>query len=164
MRNTAADIMTREFFSVGPDTPLAEVEWGLSRRRISGAPVVKNGKLVGVISRADIVRHLGFGHVLSDMAADYYRQLEGFLEGARSERDIEKVTDEGLGRQLRNLRARDAMSDTPVTVDPGTLVEQVARTMLERRVHRVIVVEGERPVGLIASLDLLTILADRADD
>jgi CBS domain-containing protein len=39
-------------------------------------------------------------------------------------------------------------------------VEEVARTMLEARVHRVIVVDDGRPVGLIASLDLLTLLAD----
>ena len=163
MSLTAADIMTRDFFAVAPDTPLVEVEWALSRRRISGAPVVRGDKLVGVISRADIVRHIGFGHVLSEMAVDYYRQLEGLLEGARAEGDIERVADEGLGRQLKNLRARDAMSENPVTVPPDLPVEAVARTMLERRVHRVVVVEGERPVGLIASLDLLTLLAERSE-
>lgn len=163
MSRTAADIMTRDFYSVAPDTPLVEVEWGLSRRRVSGAPVVQGDKLVGVISRADIVRHLGFGHVLSEMAVDYYRQLEGLLEGTHVDGDVEKVTDEGLGRQLRSMLARDAMSDDPVTVTPDTSVERVAQTMLERRVHRVVVVEGQRPVGLIASLDLLTLLADSRD-
>lgn len=163
MSQTAADVMTRDFFAVAPDTPLVEVEWALSRRRISGAPVVNDGKLVGVISRADIVRHVGFGHVLSEMAVDYYRQLEGLFDGARAEPEIERVADEGLGRQLKSLRARDAMSEDPVTVSPDTTVEAVAREMLDRRVHRVIVVEGQRPVGLIASLDLLTLLADRSE-
>jgi CBS domain-containing protein len=160
MSQIASAIMKRDLFTVDPDTPLAEVEWALSRRRISGAPVVKEGKLVGVISRADIVRHLGFGHVLSDMAIDYYRQLEGRLDGTRDDSEIEKVANESLGRQLRNLRARDAMSEAPVTVGPQMSVEEVARTMLEARVHRVIVVDDGRPVGLIASLDLLTLLAD----
>jgi CBS domain-containing protein len=95
------------------------------------------------------------------MAVDYYRHLEGLVEGARGSADVDKLTDEGLGRQLRSLRARDAMSDDPVTVSEDTAIEDLARAMLDARVHRVIVVDGRRPVGLVASLDLLTVLADR---
>jgi len=51
-----ADVMTSEVIAVAEDTPLAEVVALLERRRIKRVPVLDAGRLVGLISRADIVR------------------------------------------------------------------------------------------------------------
>ncbi len=50
------DVMTREVIAVGEETPLGEVVALLERKRIKRVPVVRAGKLVGLISRGDIVR------------------------------------------------------------------------------------------------------------
>ncbi|HIE09604.1 MAG TPA: CBS domain-containing protein, partial [Armatimonadetes bacterium] len=50
------DIMTREVVSVCEDTPVEEIARILTERGIKRVPVLREGKLVGIVSRADIVR------------------------------------------------------------------------------------------------------------
>jgi len=154
-----ADIMSTDLYAVSPELPLSELEWELSRRRISGAPVIEDGKLVGMISRADIVRRLGFSHAMSQMALDYYRTLEG-TEQEREQQDYEKLRDQTLGSQLRTLHVRDAMTSNPVTISPQATPRAAAQLMLNHRVHRVVVVVDQQPVGLVTSFDLVRLIAE----
>ena len=55
---TAKDVMTRPAVVIEESTDLTEVARLLEMRRIKRVPVVRDGKLVGVVSRADIVRGL----------------------------------------------------------------------------------------------------------
>jgi CBS domain-containing protein len=59
-----SDVMTKQVVSVAEDTPLAAIADIMERHRIKRVPVVRNGKLVGIVSRADLVRSL-----LADRAA-----------------------------------------------------------------------------------------------
>jgi CBS domain-containing protein len=52
----AANIMSRPAFSVTEDATLDEIANLLEKRRIKRLPVVRDGKLVGIITRGDIVR------------------------------------------------------------------------------------------------------------
>ena len=53
---TVRDIMTTEVFTVSPGLSLVDLELELGAQRVSGAPVVEHGKLVGIVSRSDIDR------------------------------------------------------------------------------------------------------------
>jgi CBS domain-containing protein len=53
-----SDVMTRDVITVTPDTALAEVANVLEKDRIKRVPVVQDGKLIGILSRADLVRTL----------------------------------------------------------------------------------------------------------
>jgi len=53
---TAGDVMTREVVSVDEMTPLADIAMLLERKRIKRVPVLREGKLVGIVSRANLVR------------------------------------------------------------------------------------------------------------
>lgn len=53
---TAADVMTRDVISVGRDTPLGEIADLMETHRIKRVPVVHEGKLVGILSRANLLR------------------------------------------------------------------------------------------------------------
>lgn len=55
---TAKDVMTHPAIVVQEDTDLAEIASLLESRRIKRVPVVRDGKLIGVVSRSDIVRGL----------------------------------------------------------------------------------------------------------
>jgi predicted transcriptional regulator len=55
---TIGDIMTRSVISVTPETELEEVSRILVHERIKGVLVVEQGKLVGVVSRADLVKEV----------------------------------------------------------------------------------------------------------
>jgi len=52
----AADVMTSPVITVGPDTALATVAFLLEKHRIKRVPVVKDGKIVGIVSRANLVQ------------------------------------------------------------------------------------------------------------
>jgi CBS domain-containing protein len=53
------DIMTRDVVTVTEDTDLADVAALLEAKRIKRVPVVREGKIAGIISRANIVRAVG---------------------------------------------------------------------------------------------------------
>jgi CBS domain-containing protein len=54
----AEDIMTRQVVTVDPDADLAFVADLLDRRKLKRVPVVKDGRVVGIITRGDMVRAL----------------------------------------------------------------------------------------------------------
>jgi CBS domain-containing protein len=60
MLMTAKDIMTLDVIAVGPTMTVRQLAATLIKNQISGAPVVgKNGKIIGVVSEADIVAKKG---------------------------------------------------------------------------------------------------------
>ena len=55
---TARDVMTREPITVTEDTPLEEIAMLLEQKAIKRVPVLRDGKLVGIVSRADLLHGL----------------------------------------------------------------------------------------------------------
>ncbi len=69
--------------------------------------------------------------------------------------------------RLENLTVKDAMHDQIVTCRIDTPVSAVAADMVRHHIHRVIVVDGDHPVGVVSSLDIVRLVAatpDGADD
>jgi CBS domain-containing protein len=56
--SSVRDAMTRQVLCVAPDQPLAEVAALMSQRDINQVPVLSSGRLVGFLTRGDIVRKL----------------------------------------------------------------------------------------------------------
>ena len=54
----AADVMTRQVIAVTADTPLTRIVSLLEKHRIKRVPVVDNGKVIGIVSRANLVQAL----------------------------------------------------------------------------------------------------------
>lgn len=57
-RRTVRDVMTRQVLCVSPEQPLAEVASVMSNKDVERVPVVRDGRLVGFLTRGDIVRKL----------------------------------------------------------------------------------------------------------
>src|SRR5262252_3191576 len=53
-----ADVMSRDVITAKPDTPLGDIAAMLERNRIKRVPIVEGGKLVGLVSRANILQAL----------------------------------------------------------------------------------------------------------
>jgi CBS domain-containing protein len=66
----AWDVMTRSVISVTPDTPLPEIARLLEARRIKRVPVLRDGELVGIVSRADLLRGFALQPSLDASADD----------------------------------------------------------------------------------------------
>jgi CBS domain-containing protein len=58
VRKTVRDAMTRQVLCVAAEQPLAEVAALMSNKDVDRVPVVREGRLVGFLTRGDIVRKL----------------------------------------------------------------------------------------------------------
>jgi hypothetical protein len=67
-----AELMSQHIVSASEDTPLAEIAALLERNRIKRVPIIKDGKLVGIVSRANIIQALAS----SKRAPDAEQQAE----------------------------------------------------------------------------------------
>jgi CBS domain-containing protein len=152
---TAADIMTRSLVLARPEQDLLEIEGLLFERRISGLPVVDEGRLVGVVSASDVSRVQVLMNSLDGQvndSLDWPQQADGFAHAQPPQFS-------GFRQMITRLKVQDAMRDHVVVCAPNAPLAEVAQVMLAERIHRIIVVEGERPVGIISSLDLVKVLA-----
>ena len=57
-RRTVRDVMTRQVLCVAPEQPLADVAALMTNKDVERVPVVRGGRLVGFLTRGDIVRKL----------------------------------------------------------------------------------------------------------
>ncbi len=62
---TASDIMSAPLVTVSEDTPVDEVAWLLAIHHIKRVPVVRDGHLVGIVSRADLLRVVAAGQAIA---------------------------------------------------------------------------------------------------
>jgi len=112
------DLMTRDVATAAEDTPLDAVVALMEERRVKRLPVVRDGRLVGILSRADLVRALG-------------RTLATEAMGGTADDLIRERLQSGLGSQ-RWFPAGDvsyAVKDGVVTLD-GVFSDESARAAL----------------------------------
>ena len=65
-----------------------------------------------------------------------------------------------MGRRLDSLHVADVMSEAPITVQEATPIADVARALVDRKIHRVPVVESGALVGIVTTTDIVRALAD----
>ncbi len=149
MQLKARDIMRESVISLQADMTLTEAWNLLANNQISGAPVVSDaGMLVGVLSQTDLVRE-AFEREMSDFPVDSFYVGMPFI-------DPEYYGE--LSEKLDELTVEDAMSAQVITVESDDDISTIAVRMRTNHVHRVIVTEGGRLVGIVSALDLLRIL------
>lgn len=63
----AQDVMTKNVATIGPDTSMTEMIKIMEDFHIIRLPVVKDGKLIGIVSRIDIIRNMVEPNFMSNM-------------------------------------------------------------------------------------------------
>ena len=79
-----ADVMTRDVVSAGEDASLADIATLLERHGIKRVPIVRDGKVIGIVSRANLLRALASAPVHQAVAADDATLRERVVEQIRS--------------------------------------------------------------------------------
>lgn len=136
--------------TVRDDATLSELVATLTAHMITGAPVVnENGKLVGVVSTTDIALRSTkrTSNIRRDRPPDFY-----LIEDEFSSFSIE----EDAGQFVR-----DIMTPVIFSVSQNARFVEMADTMVGGRVHRLLVTDGDRMVGIVTTLDLLRGLRDQ---
>lgn len=146
----ARDVMTTEVVRVPADLTVGELADVFMENEISGAPVVdEEGSLVGVVSVFDIARQRS-GE--SGISADQGNP-EFYVRGWEEHYTVEEFRK--LRVQEGNLTVREVMTPAIFTVGEDDPIADVARTLVDGHIHRVLVVRGNEVAGIISSLDLL---------
>jgi CBS domain-containing protein len=53
-----AEIMSTDVITVGPEETLTEAAWTMRKHRVGSLPVMEHGRVVGIITEADVLRHI----------------------------------------------------------------------------------------------------------
>jgi len=157
MNLTARDIMRTSVHVVDPDLPLRDLDREFIDKKVSGFPVVLRDKLVGIVSRSDIVRQLYVEQSLAEMVSDYYREGQGFPDEPGL---TARVVADQVGERFEQLRVKDVMIRELLTVSPQQSLRSVAQMLFGHHIHRVLVTEDERLVGIITAMDLVRLIAE----
>ncbi len=142
------DLMTVDVITFTPDTEISKAAKVLLENRINGAPVVdENQRLLGILCQSDLIAQQKRFPVPT-----LFTILDGYIP-LSSTRQIEREV-----RKIAALTVSEAMTPDPVTVDPDTDLEKVAGLMVDKNLHTLPVVEGDRLVGIIGKEDVLKTL------
>ena len=156
MTKTVADVMTRDLFTVTPETPLQEAIQLLAKNRISGLPVVTEaGELKGVLSESDLM-----WQVTGAPLPAYIMLLDSviYLENpAKYNEEVHKA----LGQTVSEVMGHEK----PITTKPEASLRDAAQLMHKKRVTRLPVVdESGALVGILTQGDIVRALAETYPD
>ncbi|MER6126890.1 CBS domain-containing protein [Streptomyces sp. NPDC001795] len=144
--NKVGSVMTTDVVRAGYGTPFKEVARLLADHRISGLPVVdEDDRVIGVVSETDLMARQA-------ETPEPYEPKRRFR--------ITALTRSGR-RQAVKAHARTAgqlMTEPPVTTHAEDSIVEAARTMAQRHVERLPVLDEEdRLVGIVTRRDLLQV-------
>ncbi len=147
----ARDVMCSPVLSVGEDCTLEQAATTMLEKRIGCLPVVDSaGNLAGIVTESD------FAAKAKGVPFSLYKFPQLFGEWM-PEQGVEEMY-----QWARTKPVKESMSRSVVTVPADAELETVIRTMLKCGFHRLPVVDGNKPVGVIARHDLLRLMLERA--
>lgn len=157
MPTQICDLMTQEVVSIDPELNLKELDRVLLSYGVSGAPVVEDGLLVGVVSRADVVRFLYAEQAEAAKVSGFYTSPFPIPIPALEHiaRDTRRIADHLTRKTVREIMSTDVRS-----VSPRDDVRDVAALMASEGFHRVPVLDQGKLVGIVTSMDLVRRLAE----
>jgi len=156
MKATAADIMTTDFSTLLPETPVIDAirmfqeSFSKQGRRLFGMIVSDEDQhLVGMLSMYDILLYLRPKHI--------------HVWGSMEDLEIAGVID-AAGSRIKSILVGDIMTPDVVTVGPNANLMMVLDTMIKKHVRRLPVVEEQRVIGIVYISDLFSQLLERISD
>ena len=126
--------MSRPVISVTPEMPINDVLAMFRKEHIRRAPVIKDSKLVGIVSERDLLN--------------------------ASPSSVTTLSVWELNYLISKVTVKNVMAKKVVTVEQDTPIEEAARIMADKKIGGVPVVSGTNVVGIITETDLFKILLE----
>jgi acetoin utilization protein AcuB len=126
--------MTRNPITVGPDTPVNEALNLIRREKVRRLPVLRNGKLVGIVSEKDLL-------YASPSPATSLSVWE-------------------IHYLLSKITVENVMRRQVLTVSEDECLENAARIMADNKVGSLPVMRGDLLVGIITETDLFKVFVE----
>jgi acetoin utilization protein AcuB len=126
--------MSRPVISVTPETPVNECLAMFREEHIRRAPVMKDGKLLGIVSERDLLN--------------------------ASPSPVTTLSIWEMNYLISKVTVDQVMSKKVITVDQDTPIEEAARIMADKKIGGVPVVSAGKVVGIITETDLFKIFLE----
>ncbi len=126
--------MSRPVIALPPDMPVHDARNLFRQEQIRRAPVVKKGKLIGIVSRQDLI------DASPTKATSLSRWEINYL--------------------LSKLTVSEIMTKTVTTIDEDTPIEQAARIMADEKIGGLPVLRDGKVAGMITETDLFKVFLE----
>lgn len=126
--------MSHPVITIPPNTPITKAHELMNRENINQCPVVKNGKLVGLVTEKDILK--AYPSSATTLAVWEITSL------------------------LEKIKVEDVMIKEFQTVQEDTPIEVAARVLVDHEISALPVMRGKELVGIITEADLFKIMLE----
>ena len=133
INSAVSEIMTRDVFTIEMEGALSEAQRSMTDHQLRHLPVVKDRKLVGILSLTDIQR-LSFSDTFGEGELDADDAIYGMLNIAQ------------------------VMRKGPNTVKMTQSIREVAEILTKEEYHALPVMSGEDLVGIVTTTDIIKLL------
>jgi len=141
-----AEISHEEWPTLGPDETVESAIKLFAESGISGAPVVENGRLVGIVTEGDLIFRD------ADIKAPGFLDILGGLIPLGSWDEYRKEALKSAGVTVDEVMTREL-----ITISPDASLAEASTIMADKRVKILPVAEGDALRGIITRMDILTL-------
>lgn len=173
------DVMEREMVTVAPELSLRDLVGVLTEHEVTGAPVVAQGRVLGVVSATDLLELEGDVPGVpvereEEVSPEEWGRAEPWEEGGAplsvyfsqiwepQEVDVlerMETTDRPEWDLLDEYTVADVMSRTVISLTSNAELRKAARLMLDAGVHRILVVDDGELKGIVTTTDIVRAVA-----
>ena len=126
--------MTRPVLFVAPEMPVQDALAQMRKERVSRYPVLKKGKLIGIVSEDDLLN--------------------------ASPSDVTSLSVWEVNYLLSKITVERVMTREVITVTEDTPLEEAARIMADQRIGGIPVMQGEDVLGMITQTDIFRVFLE----
>ena len=143
-----AEVMTKQVHTIGADQTLKKCAELLKKRHVNGLVVVNDGKVAGVITKADIFKAV----------------LPGYSDIMEDENNIASFEYiEERAHKLYDKKVRDLMGTPPITITSDTPIVKAGSLMILKRVKQLPVVDNGRLSGVVTLTDIINYITAKIE-
>ncbi len=149
--------MTKKVITFKPSDKIVDAAKIFVKNRISGAPVIDHGMVIGVLSLSDITKTVDIhfennNHFVHPSPEGLVMSLlQTAVDYRKHQRKMKEIGAETIGQ---------IMTRKIVSIEPTATIYDAAAKMRKHRVNRLPVVKNKKLVGIIAREDLIRALVD----
>ncbi len=142
------DLMTKRPITVKPTDTLGKVVRILAEKKVSGCPVVNNGKIVGVVTQTDVIRAIDVYEKINK-SGDLFSLVVAVIRSKDYTKELKK---------LLTLKVREFMKSKVISIDANEDVYRAAALINQHNIDRLPVVKNSKLVGIMTKADIIKAL------
>lgn len=152
MKVFAKDVMQKDVKTVRQDLAMADLERRFIADNVSAFPVVDSDQSVqGIVTARDVLAHVCELRSEVEMSTSFYDE-EGHADFTSL---LDDWVSAEVGKRADHLCVRDLMTEDVISVPSSMSLHEVAALLTEKKIHRVLVIDDRRLVGIVSTSDIV---------